>query len=313
MVREDGLIVTALHLVQDATGIIVGFSDGSEAQARLLGENLGLDVAVLKVPRSGLSPITIADGANLRVGQAVSKLGYPSGYLELSTGIISALVEPSRIDGALIQITADINPGDSGAPVITAVGELAGIVISKHFDLSGVSFASPLDDQMIGRLANGERICQPMPPPLDASTFAHPNGWFVDVPPGVEYDETFTADVPAYHLLSREAPYPWVEVSIEELPFSYSSVDELLYLSSFEGWTYTPYTSVRPICHQNGLDAWEIDYEVEDEEGYFYYERDLVIRKGRSWYLLVGLGPYDGFVDVEQEIDTILYSFRFER
>ena len=306
--------MTALHVVQDATAITVGFSDGSEAQARLLGEDLGQDLAVLKVPRSGLSPIDVADSANLRVGQTVTKLGYSEGYLALSTGIVSALVPPYRIDGALIQVTADINPGDSGAPIITAEGKLAGIIVASNFDLSGVGFASRLDSQLISRLADGERICQPSPPLVPASTFAHTNGWFVDLPPGVEYDQAFSSEEPGFYLVARETPYPWVEVYIEEVPFSYSTIDELIdSLTGWEGWTYTALTSSRLVCHQSGFDAWEFDYEAVDGEGFFYYERDLVIRKDRSWYILLALGPYDGFFDVEQEFDTILYSFRFDR
>ncbi len=187
-------------------------------------------------------------------------------------------------------------------------------MVSKHFNLSGVGFASPLNNQLISRLADGERICQPSPPLVRASTFAHPNGWFVDLPPGVEYDQMFSSEEPGFYLVTRETPYPWVEVYIEEAPFSYSSIDELIDgFTSWEGWTYTGLTSPRLVCHQSGFDAWEFDFEAVDEEGAFYYERDLVIRRNRSWYILLALGPYDGFFDVEEEFDTILYSFRFDR
>ncbi len=314
VVRENGLILTAFHLVEDATDITVGFSDGSEAQARLLGEDLGLDLAVIKVPRSGLTPVQLADSNALRIGQTVSTLGYSEDYLALSTGIISAFVEPYRIDGALIQITADVNPGDSGSPVLTDDGELMGIVVAAFLDLSGVGFASPLDDQLITRMVSGERICQPVPSLLDATTFAHPNGWFVDMPPGVEYDQAFTPDYPGYHRVAREAPYPWMEVYIQETPWSYNSIDEFVESTTgWEGWSYTLLTDPRLVCHPSGFEAWELDYEAIDPEGYFYYERDLVVRKGQSWYLLLAIGPYDGFLDVEQEIDTILYTFRFNR
>ena len=314
VIREDGLILTAFHVVEDAASITVGFNDGSESQAKLLGEDLGQDLAVIKVPRSGLSPVPLADGDSLRIGEAISTLGYSEGYLALSTGVVSALVEPYRIDGRLIQITADVNAGDSGGAVLTPTGELAGIMVSALIDSAGVGFASPLDEQLIGRMANGERICQPTPPLLSGRAFSHPNGWHVDLPPGVEYDDSFSPDEPGYHAVARETPYPWMQVQIEELPLSYSSIYEFLEdESGWEDWSYTAITDGRPVCHPGGSEAWEFDYKAIDEAGSSYYERDLVIRNGQSWYLLLAIAPYDGFQDVEQELDTVLYSFGFTR
>ena len=314
IVREDGLIVTAFHLIVDAKSITVGFSDGSEAQARLLGEDLGQDLAVLKVPRTGLIPIQFASSADIRIGESVSKLGFPSGYLEVSTGIISALVEPYRIDGDSIQITAEINAGDSGAPIITAAGNLAGIVVAKDFTAEGVGFASPLNDALIDRMASGERVCQPTPPLLSGKTFSHPNGWSVDLPPGVEYDQSFSPDDPGYHVVARDTPYPWMEVYIEEIPWTYSGIGDFIENDpGWEEWSYTALTYIRPVCHDGGAEAWEFDYEAVDGDGYLYYERHLVIRDGQSWYRLLALAPYEGSLDVEQELDTVLYSFRIDR
>lgn len=314
VIREDGLIATAFHVVEGASSIVVTFNDDSEVQARLLGEDLGQDIAILKVPRTGLTPIRLTDNAGIRIGEPVSKLGYPSGYLEVSTGIISALVEPHRINGSRIQVTADINPGDSGAPLILASGELAGILVSKDFYSSGVGFASPLSGRLVGRLANGERICQPTPSLLSGSTYSHANGWSVRLPRGVRYNQSFQPGDAGYHLVDREAPYPWMEVYIEEIAYSYASVYEFFEdLVGWEGWTYNPVTDARLVCHQEGSEAWEFDYEAVDEGGYAYYERNLVIRRGRNWYLLLAISPYDGFLDVEQELDTVLYSFRVDR
>ena len=314
IVREDGLILTAFHVVEDAASITVGFSDGSESQARLLGEDLGQDLAVIKVPRSGLNPVPFADSDSIRIGDAISTLGYSEGYLALSTGVVSALVEPYRIDGKLIQVTADINAGDSGGAILTPTGELAGIMVSALVDSSGVGFASPLDEHVINRMANGERICQPTPRLLSGRSFSHPNGWSVDLPPGVEYDDSFAPDERGYHAVARDTPYPWMEVSIEEVSWSYSGIYEFIeYDSGWEDWTYTLQTYPRLVCHQGGSEAWEYDYEALDEDGYLYYERNLVIRNGQSWYLLLALAPYDGFWDVEQELDTVLYSFKLDR
>lgn len=314
VVGENGLIATALHVVEDSSSITIGFSDGSDVQARLLGEDLGRDVAILKVPRSDLSPIDFASSTDIRIGEPVSKLGYPSGYLEVSTGIISALLESYRLNGDRIQVTTDINPGDSGGPVITARGQLIGILIAKDFYSSGVGFASPLSNELVNRLANGERICQPTPPSLDGTPFTHPNGWSVDLPHGVEYDQSFSRGNPGSHYIAREAPYPWMQVHIEELPRPYSNLDEFFQDDpGWEGWEYTSLTDVRSICHQAGSAAWEVDYAAVSEDGYVYYERDLIIKNGPRWYLLMAIAPYDWFLDVEQELDTVLYSFRFNR
>ena len=310
---EDGLIATAFHVVEDAASITVGFSDGSEAQARLLGEDLGRDLPILKVPRSGLTPIRLADSTSIRIGESVSKLGYPSGYLEVSTGIVSALVEPYRINSNRIQVTADINPGDSGAPIITTGGELAGIVVAKDYASAGVGFASPLNNALIDRMASGERICQPTPPLLDGATFRHSNGWLVDLPSGVEYDPSSSRGDLGYHYIAREVPYPWVEVHIDELAWTYSSIYEFTeHDPGWEGWEYTAVTDLQSVCHPSSYDAWEIDYEAVND-GYLYYERDVIIRRGQSWYQLIAIAPYDSFLDVEQELDTVLYSFRFDR
>lgn len=314
VVREDGLIVTALHVVEDAASITVGFSDGSESQARLLGEDLGQDLAVIKVPRSGLSPVPLVDDESLRIGEAISTLGYSEGYLALSTGVVSALVEPYRIDGKRIQVTADVNAGDSGGAILTSTGELAGIVVSVLIGSSGVGFASPLDERLINRMANGERICQPTPPMLRGTTFSHPNGWSVELPPGVEYDESSSQGNLGYHYIARVVPYPWVEVHIDELPWDYGSIFEFTEGDpGWEGWSYALVTYVRPVCHEGGSEAWELDYEATNADGYVHYERNIVIRNGQSWYRLLALAPYDGFLDVEQELDTVLYSFRLTR
>ena len=302
VVRENGLIITALHIVQGATTITVEFSDGSRASARLLGEDLGQDLAALKVPRSGLSAIQIRDDRNLRIGQAVSKLGYSGGYLALSTGVVAALVPPYRLDGPMVEVTTPINPGDSGSAVINDAGELVAIVVAKFFDLSGVGFASPLDNQLVNRLAEGERICQPTPPGARATTLAHPNGWFVDLPRRFEQVETNRVGT---------IGVPWVWVFIDDFPLSdYLYADELVEDFTVSRWTYTQVDG-RTVCHPSGMTAWEFEYVVVNDDGTIYDERKVVIRTDRSWYLL-NARTADLFT-VEQEVDTVLYSFRFDR
>ncbi|WP_448071393.1 S1C family serine protease [Georgenia yuyongxinii] len=111
------------------------FSDGGEEEAEIVGRTADYDLAVLKVDRTGLDPLVLADSDAVAVGDPVIAVGAPLG-LEgtVTTGIISALNRPVRAGGAgastfinAIQTDAAINPGNSGGPLVDAAGQVVGI------------------------------------------------------------------------------------------------------------------------------------------------------------------------------------------
>jgi S1-C subfamily serine protease len=136
LVRPDGLILTAWHVVKDAKMIGVR-CEGRERVLATLGErSQTLDVALLHVPLTDTPYLSTAPARSARKGDPVFTLGYPAA-MELgpepkfSDGTISALSGGGR-DGLRLLVTVPIQPGSSGGPVIGADGTVVGIVTATQ-------------------------------------------------------------------------------------------------------------------------------------------------------------------------------------
>jgi putative serine protease PepD len=139
VLQEDGYILTNNHVVAaaaDGNGdISVIFADGSEETAEIVGRTGDYDLAVIKVDRTGLTPLVLGDSDAVVVGQSVVAIGAPLGLEGTVTqGIVSALNRPVTAGGGdvtafinAIQTDAAINPGNSGGPLVNAAGEVIGI------------------------------------------------------------------------------------------------------------------------------------------------------------------------------------------
>ncbi len=137
VVRDDGLILTSLHIVKDATEIQVTFADGSKSAASVAGTQPENDLAVLQpeeIP-DDLVPATLGSSAGLHVGDEVVAVGNPFGITNsLSAGVVSGLGRSFKSPKTgetltgLIQFDAAVNPGNSGGPLVNRDGEVIGIV-----------------------------------------------------------------------------------------------------------------------------------------------------------------------------------------
>ncbi|MDH4469239.1 MAG: trypsin-like peptidase domain-containing protein [Bacteriovoracaceae bacterium] len=156
--NDEGYIVTNFHVVQDpnATFMISFYKTKEQLEARVVGVEPKLDVAVLKVKKlpAGTKPISVGKSGNLQVGQMSSAIGNPLGLdYTFTTGVVSALGR--KIDGIggvkisnMIQTDAAINPGNSGGPLINSSGELIGMntmIFSASGTSAGLGFAVPVD------------------------------------------------------------------------------------------------------------------------------------------------------------------------
>ena len=149
---EDGYIITNNHVISGASNITVTFHDGTELEATLVATDAQTDVAVIKVDKTGLTPVSFGDMTSLSVGDLAVAIGNPLGTLSgtATEGIISALEREITIDGksmSLIQTSASINPGNSGGGLFDQYGNLIGIVVAKSSgsDVEGLGFAIPSD------------------------------------------------------------------------------------------------------------------------------------------------------------------------
>lgn len=129
---EDGLIVTANHVVERDEEIEVGLPDGRRIAVTLVGRDPGSDIALLRAEATGLTPLAHA-AAEPRVGHLSLAIGRPgpSGPMA-SLGLISAVGGPLHFRGghSLEQyVRADVAmlPGFSGGPLIDTAGDLIGL------------------------------------------------------------------------------------------------------------------------------------------------------------------------------------------
>ena len=159
IVNERGLILTSLHVVEDATDILVTFADGSEAPALIIADQPENDIAVLRPLRlpAMLAPATLGNPNALRVGDEAYVVSNPLGLRgSLSAGVISGLKRSFKPQNRarklenLIQFDAAVNPGSSGGPLLNRYGQVVGIVTalanpSGGDSFSGIGFAVPID------------------------------------------------------------------------------------------------------------------------------------------------------------------------
>lgn len=155
IVTKEGHVVTNHHVIAGQQQIHVTLHDGKSYPARLIGEDLLLDIAVLKIDAdASFTPLKFGDSSQAQVGQIVFAVGNPFGLGETVTqGIISAK-ERSISDNQrdLFQTDAAINPGNSGGPLVNLRGEIIGINVAifspdkQNPGFQGVGFSIPTND-----------------------------------------------------------------------------------------------------------------------------------------------------------------------
>jgi len=155
-----GTILTNLHVVAGAERVKVAFADGLESEAKVTGLRPEHDLAVLqaKTIPDDLAAATMRSTGDLAVGDHVVAVGFPFGIgPSASAGVVSGLKrefrspEGERVLTNLIQFDAAANPGNSGGPLVTADGEVVGIVTailnpSRQRVFIGIGVAVPIEN-----------------------------------------------------------------------------------------------------------------------------------------------------------------------
>jgi S1-C subfamily serine protease len=149
IISADGLVLTNNHVIEGADAIQVRTDDGEEYDAELVGREPSRDIALVQLEgASGLTPATLGDTENLRVGDTVVAIGNALNLGEtpsVTVGIVSAksreITTESETLRDLIQTDAAINPGNSGGALVNTAGQLVGINTAGIPDAQNISFA----------------------------------------------------------------------------------------------------------------------------------------------------------------------------
>jgi S1-C subfamily serine protease len=160
VIVDKGIILTNLHVVAGAKRVKVVFEDGMESEAEIVGLHPEHDLAVLqaKTIPDDLVAATMRSTGDLAPGDHVVAVGFPFGIgPSVSAGVVSGLKrefrspEGKRVLTNLIQFDAAANPGSSGGPLVTAEGEVVGIVTAilnptESRVFIGIGFAVPIEN-----------------------------------------------------------------------------------------------------------------------------------------------------------------------
>ena len=164
IVDSSGYVVTNAHVVAGARRVQVRLpfvnSGGTQGEsilqrtgelvgATIVGIDRETDLAVLKVQRTGLPALELADSDAVRTGMVVLAFGSPFGLENsVSMGVVSAPARQLEVESPMIYIQTDatINPGNSGGPLVDTSGRVVGIntlIFSLSGGNEGIGFAAP--------------------------------------------------------------------------------------------------------------------------------------------------------------------------
>lgn len=152
IISQDGYILTNAHVVADADDVTVKLADSKrEFKAKVIGVDKRTDVALVKIPATGLPTATLGNSDRLKVGEWVAAIGSPFGFSNtITAGIVSAKGRtlPDESYVPFIQTDVPVNPGNSGGPLLNLRGEVVGInslIYSQTGGYMGLSFAIPIE------------------------------------------------------------------------------------------------------------------------------------------------------------------------
>lgn len=125
---QDGLILTAAHVVQGAEKMLVVFPDGKQTQGSVLGANYSRDIAMVQLDGKGEWPfVNLGESKSLQAGDWVVALGHSKGFDAARTPPVRFGRVISRGPGNFVTTDCTLIGGDSGGPLFDLEGRLVAI------------------------------------------------------------------------------------------------------------------------------------------------------------------------------------------
>ena len=147
IISPDGYIITNNHVIDKAKKIVVTLKDGRKFNAKVVGADPEIDIALLKINAKKLKYVPLGDSDKVKVGEWVIAIGNPLMYDHTVTaGIISA--KGRRLSSGLesfLQTDAAINFGNSGGPLVNMAGEVIGVNTAISAQGQNIGFAVPIN------------------------------------------------------------------------------------------------------------------------------------------------------------------------
>jgi S1-C subfamily serine protease len=145
VIGADGTVLTNFHVAGKCREITVRRGNAAPVAARLVAGDATNDLAVIRAPLPGAAAAAFRDGSDVRQGDGVIVVGFPWGdhlstATKLTTGTVSALVG-LHDDARKMQISAPVQPGNSGGPVFDESGRVVGVVVSSLGTLTNAAVA----------------------------------------------------------------------------------------------------------------------------------------------------------------------------
>lgn len=144
IISRDGHVLTNHHVIDDCASLQVMQGGELPAEARLLRADPTNDIAILKISRTfdGNSVAKFRKASSIRPGEGVAVYGFPlAGTLSTSGNIVAGNVTSLaglEDDARFLQISAPVQPGNSGGPLLDRSGGLVGVVTARISDLAVV-------------------------------------------------------------------------------------------------------------------------------------------------------------------------------
>lgn len=161
IISHDGYIITNDHVAGNSIEAIVTLTDGRQYNAKVIGTDRSSDICLLKIDAQNLPYVEFGNSEEIMIGEWVIAFGNPFGLFDINdkptvtVGVISASgmnigSANNRFYMNMLQTDAAINSGNSGGPLVNALGELIGmntIIFTAQGSAGnvGVGFAIPVN------------------------------------------------------------------------------------------------------------------------------------------------------------------------